>query len=282
MRRYLMPALLLAAAACVREPDPFEFVEPSVSVHGVIRASDDTVRVSILSGFGEVGVTGEVTVESGGRAVALAATLRDSACYHAYSPPNQSWETSCYSAVLGAPVAAGSQWRLTATTTTGDQVSGVTTVPALPVVVQPAARQRIPYRSSMEGSPMQLTVEWQTASAPRIDVNVAVGVPYRGGAPIADAQCMTWVRESDAAIGQPSGSRLLHLEDVYCGSPTVSPVQWDSVVVPVLVTAYDSAYAEFALHGESVTQKRRNAALQGAYGVFGSAATTRREIVVVR
>lgn len=281
MRRYLVPVLLLAAG-CVREPDPFEFVEPSISVHGVIRASDGEVRLSILSGWGDVGVTGPVTVESGGVTVPLTATQRDSTCYHAYSPPNQEWETSCYAAALPAPVAPGTRWSLRATTTEGEDVSGTTVVPGYPALLQPASRQQISYRSSMEGRPMEVTVQWQTPNAPRVDIDLGVGRAYRAGSLIADAECMSWLREREAAIGQPSGTRLLEIGDVYCGSPTISPVQWDSVVVPVLVTAYDSAYAEFALYGESVTHRRRAAALQGAYGVFGSAATTRREIVIVR
>ena len=92
---------------------------------------------------------------------------------------------------------------------------------------------------------------------------------------------MVFSQSLDAAVGQPAGSRTVAVQDVYCGSPTVSPVEWDSVAVPVVVTAFDSAYAAFALFGESMT-RNRNGGLQGAYGVFGSAASASREIVITR
>jgi hypothetical protein len=84
---------------------------------------------------------------------------------------------------------------------------------------------------------------------------------------------------------QPSGSRVLLLQDVFCAPTTPQPqpqaVAWDSVATEVVVTAYDSAYAAFALHGESFSRGSTSAGLQGAYGVFGSAATNRREIMIV-
>jgi hypothetical protein len=285
MRRYLACALLLGAAGCLREPDPFEYVEPSLSVHGLVRASDTEVAVSILRGVGEAGPGATVTLDNGAATVTLTRAASDSTCYGPYGVHDDSQTMGCFSARLAAPVAPGSRWQLNATVQPDYVVTGATVVPELPTIVQPLARERIAYRPpSNEPAAAEFTVEWKTAAAPRIVIGLGEGSAYRNGGRLANVRCMLLERGDarEAAVGQPSGSRRLHVQDIYCASPTVSPVQWDSVVSEVTVTAFDSAYAEFALHGESVSRTRPSKALQGAYGVFGSAATAKREIVFVQ
>ena len=283
MRRYLAFALLLGAAGCLREPDPFEYAEPSLSVHGLVRASDTEVAVSILRVVGEAGPGATVTLDDGAAAVTLTRAASDSACYGPYGVHDDSQTMGCFGARLAAPVAPGSRWRLNATVQPDYVVAGTTVVPELPAIVQPVARQRIAYRPPSDEPAAEFTVEWKTAAAPRVVIGLGEGSAYRNGGRIANVRCMLLERGDarEAAVGQPSGSRRIHVQEVYCASPTVSPVQWDSVVSEVTVTAFDSAYAEFALHGESVSRTRPGKALQGAYGVFGSAATAKREIVIV-
>ena len=285
MMRYPAIALLLAAAGCVRQPDPFEYVEPSLSVHGLLRAGETEVAVSILRGVGEAGPGATVTLDNGATTVTLTRAASDSTCFGPYGVHDDSQTLSCFSAQLAAPVAPGSRWTLNAAVQPSYVVTGTTVVPGLPTIVRPLARERIAYGAPSNGSAAELTVEWQTAAAPRVVVRLGEGSAYRNGSRMPDVRCLL-IESGDgeeAAVGQPSGSRRIFVQDVYCASPTVSPVvQWDSVVAEVAVTAFDSAYAEFALHGESVSRTRPGAALQGAYGVFGSAATAKREIVVVK
>lgn len=285
MRRSLAFALLLGAAGCLREPDPFEYVEPSLSVHGLVRAGDTEVAVSILRGVGEAGPGATVTLDNGAAAVTLARAASDSTCSGPFGVHDDSQTLGCFSAPLAAPVAPGSRWQLHATVQPDYTVTGTTVVPELPTIVRPLARERIAYHAPSNEPAAELTVEWQTAAAPRVVVRLGEGSAYRNGSRMPEVHCLLLQSgdPEEAAVGQPSGSRRIPVQDVYCASPTVSPVvQWDSVVAEVMVTAFDSAYAEFALHGESVTRARQGAALQGAYGVFGSAATAKREIVIVR
>jgi hypothetical protein len=69
----------------------------------------------------------------------------------------------------------------------------------------------------------------------------------------------------------------------YCarGSEMVS---WDSVVVRLVVTAYDTAYARYVgevISNESVRRSRASAGVQGALGVFAGAASAERRLVLV-
>jgi hypothetical protein len=161
-------------------------------------------------------------------------------------------------------------------------VHAATEVPTAPAVLSPVARQRVLFSPFAAEDANPVTVEWQTASAPRVEIRFAEARPYRANALVPDARCFIQTYEYGAAVGRASGSHTVSIADVYCGS-TSGPQQvvYDSVIAPIVVTAYDSAYAEFALHGESVT-RRPNGALSGAYGVFGSAASTWREIILIR
>jgi hypothetical protein len=283
MRRPLACALLLGSAGCLREPDPFEYAEPSLSVHGLVRMGETEVAVSILRGVGEAGPGATVTLDDGTTTVTLARAANDSACFSPYGAFDPALAVGCFTAPLAAPIAPGSRWRLDADVQPDYTVTGTTAVPALPTIVRPLARERITYHPPSGEPAVSFTVEWQTAAAPRVLVRVGEGSAYHGGNRLPGVRCVfpQLGEVEDAAIGQPSGSRRIDVLDVLCATPTASLAQWDSVVTEVMVTAFDSAYAEFALHGESVTRARPGAALQGAYGVFGSAATAKREIVIV-
>ena len=281
MRHLLAPALLLAAAACVREPDPFVFTEPALSLHGVLRADDPAVRVTLVRGSqggGAEPVAATVAVASGPTRAALASYpgTDPDGCYAPEYSSNDF--PGCYRGTLPQAPVPGSRWTLTAEVAGGETVTGSTTIPAPPAIVSPAPGTRISF--SRWQVPGELEVEWHTPSSPRVEIRVSEGKAFRNGARVESATCMVAHRQVEAAVGQPSGSRHLFIDDVYCYDGPGGEIQWDSAAVPVLVTAFDSAYAEFALHGRSVT-KKRSAALRGAYGVFGSAASTRREIILV-
>ena len=78
MRRRLIILLPFALAGCLREPDPFEYVEPALSVHALLRASDTEVRVSVLPGVGEIGAA-ELRLDDGTRTIQLSPAANDSA-----------------------------------------------------------------------------------------------------------------------------------------------------------------------------------------------------------
>jgi hypothetical protein len=286
MRRLTATALLLATAACLREPDPFEYTEPALSLHGVLRADETGVRLSLFRSptQGSVEeVDAQVTLSGAGTTLALArvAGAEPDVCYSSeFSREGAPVFPGCYAGTLPQPAAPGSHWTLTADVAGEQTATGSTVIPAPPAVLRPAAGTRVTFvRYGQE--PGEFEVEWQTASAPRVEIRVSEGTAFHNGARVQGSTCFVAHRQVQAAVGQPSGSRRVVVDDVYCYSGPGGEIAWDSAAVPVTVTAFDSAYAEFALHGRSVTSGHRGASLQGAYGVFGSAASTRREVILV-
>lgn len=283
MRRLLAVALVLAAAACVRKPDPFEYTEPALSLHGMLRAGETGVYLVLFRSAtsGELeDVNAQVAVSGGGTTLPLTrASGQPSACFPPEFVPINDPYPGCYTGTLPQPVAPGSRWTLAAAPAGGPAVTGSTTIPTLPVVPTPAAGTRVLFSGSME--PAQFDVQWQTPGAARVEIRMGQGVAFDNGARVEGSTCLVVHRELQAIVGQPSGTRRMHLEDVFCYKGPGPELEWDSAAVPLMVTAFDSAYADFALHGRGVTTGHRGASLQGAYGVFGSSATTRREIILV-
>jgi hypothetical protein len=286
MRRLTAPVLLLATAACLREPDPFEFTEPALSIHSVVRADEAGVRLilfrSSTANQGIEPVNAQVTLSSGATSVPLApaAGAQAASCYSPEFTSIDNPPPGCYAGTLPQPAAPGSHWTLAADVAGGQTATGSTVIPAPPAVLSPAPGTRVTFvRYGQE--PGEFDVEWQTPSAPRVEIHVAEGTAFHNGARVQGSICFVAHQPVAAAVGQPSGSRRVQVDDVYCHSGPGGEILWDSAAVPVTVTAFDSAYAEFALHGRSVTSGHRGASLQGAYGVFGSAASTRREVILI-
>jgi hypothetical protein len=283
MRRPLAVAVVLAAAACVRDPDPFEYTEPAVSLHGMLRAGETGVYLVLFRSAtsGELeDLHAQVTVSGGGATVPLTRVSgQPSACFPPEFVPINDPYPGCYAGTLPQPAAPGSRWTLAADPAEGPAVTGSTTIPALPVIPTPAAGARVPVPESAD--PALFDVQWQTPGAARVEIRMGQGVAFDDGARVEGSTCLVAHREVQAIVGQPSGTRRMYLDDVFCYQGQGVPLEWDSAAVPLLVTAFDSAYADFALHGEGVTTGHRGASLQGAYGVFGSSATTRREIILV-
>jgi hypothetical protein len=160
-------------------------------------------------------------------------------------------------------------------------VTGSTVIPVRPTVTSPA---RLEFTQGQEAA--QLEVGWQTPAAPRVEIRLGEGFAWRNNARVQGSLCMaahSQLGDAEEVVDRPSGTRQVEVVDVFCYNPTDSSGQllWDSASVPLVVTAYDSAYAEFALHGRSVTSGHRGPSLQNAYGVFGAAASTRRDVVFV-
>jgi hypothetical protein len=286
MRRVLTSALLLTAAGCLREPDPFQYTDPAVSVHGVLRADETGVYLSLFRSRPEGGVEpveAQVTLSNGATTVPLArlAGAETERCYADRYASDEFVFPGCYGGTLPQPAASGSRWTLAADLADGPTVTGSTVIPVRPTVTSPG---RLEYMQGQEA--VELEVGWQTPAAPRVEIRLGEGFAWRNNARVQGSLCMVAHNEPDAlaaVVDRPSGSRRVELFDVFCYSPANpgGQVVWDSASVPLLVTAFDSAYAEFALHGRSFTSGHRGPSLQNAYGVFGSAAITRRDIVFI-
>jgi hypothetical protein len=113
-----------------------------------------------------------------------------------------------------------------------------------------------------------------------VRVTLGEGVAYRGGAIVEDAVCTAWADGDRGAYDRSSGTATLRVHGVGCGDRNGSVV-WDSAAVHLVVTSYDSAYAEYALRGSSASRGRGCGGLDGAYGVFGAAASAHRRLVFV-
>jgi hypothetical protein len=227
-------------------------------------------------------VTAQVALSSGGTTVPLArlSGAEVERCY-AYFSSEEFAFPGCYGGTLPQPAASGSRWTLTAELADGPTVTGSTVIPVLPTVTSPA---RLEFTQGQEAA--QLEVGWQTPAAPRVEIRLGEGFAWRNNARVQGSLCMaahSQLGDAEEVVDRPSGTRRLEVVDVFCYNPTDSSGQllWDSASVPLVVTAYDSAYAEFALNGRSVTSGHRGPSLQNAYGVFGAAATTRRDVVII-
>lgn len=273
----------VAAAACVRDPDPLTFSDDVVAVHAVLHAFQTEPRVwvrrSTFSGDQREGAA-SATLESGGATVALVqAPAGDPGCT---GDPRPEAMRGCMRGTLPEPVAPGSRWTVTASVAGVGTVRGSTTVPLLPVVTRPAAELRVPFRSGgmhPEGITADVELEWSAPGAPRVEFTLRAATVYAGGAALASANCHAAHEWIPAAIDRSSGSRTIRIEALFCADRDGRSVAWDSAALRLGVTAFDSAYANFALYGEGTSGRRSG--LEGGYGVVGSAATAERRIMLV-
>jgi hypothetical protein len=288
MRGPLLAAFVAASAAgCLRSPDPLTFTEDAVSIHGVLRASDTEARLWLQHSTpaGPVGVAGAtLSLESGGTAVALAQVTEAQAAgclTNAFGSPPANALEGCFGGSLPEPVAPGSRWTLRATVPGYGVVTGATTIPALPQVDEPAANSRYTLPPPHDYSRVtQVPVAWSAPGAVRVEIALGDGVAYRDGAVVEGAVCTAWADGGRGVHDRSSGTVTLRVHGVGCGDRN-GMVVWDSAAVRLMVTSYDSAYAEYALRGSSTSRGRGGRGLEGAYGVFGAAATAHRRLVFV-
>lgn len=259
-------------------------------VHAVLVAGTDaaTVVVARVGTQDPEPVSGaQVRVVGGGVTTVLPEATQGTlhSCRPVSGTPGQAPQsrTGCYTATLPGGVRPGAEYRLEVDLSSGEQVRGRTVVPAAPVLHAPVDRLRIPARETEWGTLRSLnpfTVRWTA------DASVSLrGEASRGWTRDTEIRCGASVaRDDDEPVtGRPDSVRL-GVEVVGCTAGQENPnVRADSVEVRVSVTAYDSAYVAYFRESDGgIPLEQASSGLEGAFGLFGSAATAFRHVVVYK
>jgi hypothetical protein len=307
---------LLAGCELIRPPTQIDLEEDHVQVHAMLWAGSDTAMALVE----EVGVEGmaartrpvsgaRIRISNPVRGVALReAPAGFRACVERYDftrepAPKASIGPGCYAGILPAGARSGESYTLSITLPDGRQVAGRTTVPFPPELVTPAAgarlRTRRIYRGN-EGIADSLVLRWRVRQGGmRAHPVVLPGAVYRQGEVVSGGRCELYLvgmdhAVLDARLRGPRADSLrarLHVDRCRLGSTSTAPaLRPDSLEAFILITAFDSAYTTYAEDtervlnsgaGSGIREGRASAGLTGAYGVFGSAATTRRRVMLV-
>lgn len=194
-------------------------------------------------------------------------------------PPRR--DTGCYAAPVPGGVQAGGEYRLEVDLPSGQRVRGRTVVPAAPVLHAPEERLRLPARVTEWGTLRSVgtfTLRW-TAEGP---VSVR-GEGSRGWVREAELRCGASLLREGLLPERPDSLRF-HVEAIGCAAPPDNQsVRPDSVEMRVFVTAYDSAYVHYFQNSEGgIPLERASSGLEGAFGLFASASTAYRNVIVYK
>lgn len=293
-------ALAATAAACgdfVRPPIFVPGDPDQLLVHAVLRAGSDSAAVWVSRvGVESVGipVTGAQVRLGGsaGEAVLREVPQGSAPCAAVAVIPDQFHGVpgGCYAARVPGGVRPGAEYQLDVQLPTGQRARGRTVVPLPPVVQAPAEGLRLPARrGEFDGSLTawdSLTLKWAApgrvtlaASASRAWFSPAAAIPCQailirpdgGDTPVYLPEDL----ESDSADIRPQTGG--------CSvDPQTKPLAPDSVEVAVGITVYDSVYYTYIREwNNGIPARDASAGLEGAYGVFGSAATATRYLRLI-
>lgn len=294
LRRAAAAAVLLAAGACELIPPPTYVREnpDQLLVHAVLQAGRDSVSV-LVTRAGHTDVPVHVSgarvqvLGPGGAAVLAEAVAGAPPCLVGEPDPRDpsgriTLGPGCYSGVLPGGVAAGQEYRLEVELAGGQRVRGRTLVPAPPVPRGAADGRRL----AGEQSGFALLVEdepfhWTRSGNPAVSLHVRVRRAWAGGVQVS---CSAVVGFRDDETGgnlarTDSARASIHVGGCTAGTTQVPP---DSAELDVLLTSYDEAYVLYALPPEGgLTREQASAGVEGAFGVFGSASTAVRRVMLV-
>jgi hypothetical protein len=290
---FLIRALAVAAAAasagCLRVPEPILPVVESVAVHAVLDTGGReavvlvtrfppgaTQAVPVTDAEGEVG--------RGGVSVALAADAGAPCRFEA----GAAVASGCYRASLAEPVAPGDEWWLRVTLAGGETARGEVRVPLAPEIREPAGEEiRLQFSSRDGGTVVDAPLRWVWAdAAARLGQRFGPATGFGAGA-VLNAHCHAAARIEDAPAGTVPPLGETHARLLVHGAACQAaggPVAWDSIRVPLLWVATDTAAARYlsAAHaGTGIRPQRASAGLRGAFGVFGATTTVRRTITIL-
>lgn len=290
-------ALAAMAGACgdlVRPPDFVPGDPNQLLVHAVLHAGSDSAEVRVSRvGAGSRGtpVSGAQVrlAGSAGEAVLREVPTGSAPCTVGLLTvdPFDGVPGGCYVARVPGGVRAGAEYQLEVQLATGERARGRTVVPLPPVTQTPAEGLRVPSRE-VDGwliATEPLALRWTAAG------RVALGAwtSRYWSFPAATGPCL-------ARLFRPGGGDepAFLPEDLQADSASVlpggvctageqmPPLAPDSVEVAMGITVYDSAYyAYIAEWNNGVPAADAGGGLEGAHGVFGSAATATRRVRLI-
>lgn len=300
VRRAACAAALAALAAGCEFIHPPTYVDgdpEQLLVHAVLTAGSDSAAVLVTrvgTGFGAAPIAGALVrvIGPGGQTV-LAEAAELAPCSADYVPIERTEGPSgCYAAALAGGVTPGAEYRLEVDLSTGERVRGRTTVPAAPVPHSPPERVRVAVRpeSWYMVAVAPFTIRWDSEF--RVGLNAWASQVWVPSGP--EQRCgISMHRPENTAVDFEADSLVVFMDVMGCGdvpdglgTPSSSPggqiVRPDSIEVTLALTAYDPVYATYVRFGEhGVPEKQARGGLEGAYGVFGSAARSTRRVILV-
>lgn len=284
-------ALAASAGACefLHPPTVVNGDPAQLQVHAVLGAGSDSVAVFVSrvgTGRFSTPVTDarvQVAGSAGAAVLAQSPTVR-APCVRHFVRSEEGEEPSggCYVGLLPGGVRAGAEYTLEVDLPSGERVRGRTVVPHPPVLQTPGEGLRLTVADDngyFTSEPIHLS--W-SAEEP---VSLRAWA-VRVWAPAADTRCAGITLNPPGGVFEDptneteadSSSRVLSIFS--CGSgPTYEPVRPDSLEVVLAATTVDSAYRAYARNvRDGIPVRDASAGLQGAYGVFGSAASATRRV----
>jgi hypothetical protein len=287
-RAGLAAAVLMTAGACeFIHPPTYVSGDPNqLLVHAVLEAGDDTAAVLVTrvgGAGGPLAVAGAQVriIGADGQAVLMESTAERTPCSSATLPPGS--RNGCYVAALSTPLRAGAEYRLEVDVATGERVRGSTTIPPLPVLHSPRERLRVPaeYRDGFLRGTDSVLVRWTANDL----TSLTSGVERVWGPNAEGARCSSQLSRWYYATGGRVDSARVQVDVVGCNTgfgQEQFQVRPDSVEVVLGVTTYDGSYlAYIQTSDEGIPLEKASSGLEGAFGLFGSAATARRRIILV-
>jgi hypothetical protein len=287
--RALVVAASAASAGCLRDPEPILPILESVAVHALLDAGGREAVVLVTrfppGATQPVPVTdAEGAVGRGGDPAALVSDPGAPCRFEA----GAAVASGCYRASLPEPVAPGDEWWLRVTLAGGETARGEVRVPLAPEIREPAGEEiRLQFGSWNGSTVVDAPLRWVWADAgARLGHRFGPATGF-GGDAVLNAHCHAAARIEDAPVGAvpPPGetyARLL-VHGAACQAAG-GAVAWDSIRVPLLWVATDTAAARYlgAAHaGTGIRPQRASAGLRGAFGVFGATTTVRRTITIL-
>lgn len=274
-------------------PDPDQLV-----VHAVLRGGTDTATVLVTrvgTHVDPVAVSdARVRVAGPDGAVTLAEvrSLPVPCGWAVVVPPLTEPATvaGCYAAVMPGGIRPGQAYTLEVDVPTGERVRGRTVVPAAPVIHAPGDRLRVMADTTPYGSLRAadfVTLRWTVEAGP-VGLSSWPGRVWARGQEGARCSGTQLLRPDlfPPVVRESAGDSVRVLVEAGGCHPgnMEARLHPDSLEVMVGVTAYDSVYLEYARYREEfgVGRDEVSKGLEGAYGLFGSVAISRRRLVLVR
>lgn len=286
MRRFALLILLLTA--CQRAPTALDVSYGQVLVQAMLSAGDSLATVLITTSapgpenewlkISERPVSGaKVHLESLHGRVELENAATDDDCIGVPEPLTDSPDLTpgCYAATITGGIQPGARYTLAIDLPNGRQVTGQVTVPFPPSFTAPSAGAQIMNGGIQGNEPTH--VRW-------VDGETVPYLTIRMSIP-DQPQCqmqMTAVNVLGAVyVLHVTGTDSITLQRVFavCRGQH-QPVRGAAEIV---ITAYDSTYAEYIAGGWDGfrTNVKASAGLRGAWGIFAASASARLPVTLV-
>jgi hypothetical protein len=275
---------LLTATACQPAPLDIELTGGDIVFHALLSAGADQAVATLVRMPTAGSISGppvaipirDATIEirHAGSTSVLQPGGDDVVCYRIGWMREPPGAQPCYVGPVAGGVQPGATYELRVRLSDGRTVTGTTTVPLMPVLVEPASGARLPARGhgSLAESPPS-RISWHGLPGElRAELMLPPSLP----------RCATTLPDGPGfglRRNVTNETQAVVVPVVGCAEPA-PPAEVDA---EVLLAVYDLNYTRYidsARGGRSVFPQQAASGLYGALGVFGAVAIDRRPVVL--